>query len=431
MKLKIEYIPVDQIKPYEGNAKLHPAEQVEQIKESIRQFGFNDPIAIWNGEIVEGHGRYMAANELGIDKVPVIRLDGLTDEQRRAYGLIHNKLTMNSDFDPDLLQLEIDGLEDVDMTDFGFEFVDEWLEHEKNAETTQERVEKILNLDKASYPGAGDYDIPIIKPVYSLPPIREWIGFNYVLSDDDPKGKAVHFFIDDYQFERIWNDPDKYVDKLRQYACVATPDFSPYADMPLACQLFNHYRKHWVGAFLQANFTGMSDKPAKVSDSQLDTMKGVSLYRTVDDAYNRATDIGYTSRDIAKQVMDGDFTMYSDSGGSAHGKAIYFASNYTDSSYYGTRGKNPVTMRAKITGGKSIKESTLDSMYYNAVRNRDKLALACSNAGGSSARNLYGLAKGYDVITPSGGSNYYMVLNRRCLTMSTSVKKTKIGGSSW
>ena len=180
-----------------------------------------------------------------------------------------------------------------------------------------------------------------------------------------------------------------------------------------------------------AYFTGMSDKPAKVSDSQLDTMKGVSLYRTVDDAYNRATDIGYTSRDIAKQVMDGDFTMYSDSGGSAHGKAIYFASNYTDSSYYGTRGKNPVTMRAKITGGKSIKESTLDSMYYNAVRNRDKLALACSNAGGSSARNLYGLAKGYDVITPSGGSNYYMVLNRRCLTMSTSVKKTKIGGSSW
>ena len=160
---------------------------------------------------------------------------------------------MNSDFDADLLQLEIDGLEDVDMTDFGFEFVDEWLEHEKNAETTQERVEKILNLDKASYPGAGDYDIPIIKPVYSLPPIREWIGFNYVLSDDDPKGKAVHFFIDDYQFERIWNDPDKYVDKLRQYACVATPDFSPYADMPLACQLFNHYRKHWVGAFLQAN----------------------------------------------------------------------------------------------------------------------------------------------------------------------------------
>ena len=80
MKLKIEYVPLDQITPYAGNAKLHPAEQVEQIKESIRQFGFNDPIAIWNGEIIEGHGRYMAANELGIDKVPVIRLDGLTDE---------------------------------------------------------------------------------------------------------------------------------------------------------------------------------------------------------------------------------------------------------------------------------------------------------------------------------------------------------------
>ena len=83
-KLKVEYIPVDEIKPYAGNAKLHPPAQVEQIKESITEFGFNDPLAIWNGEIVEGHGRYIAAKELGFDKLPVIRLDGLTDEQRRG-----------------------------------------------------------------------------------------------------------------------------------------------------------------------------------------------------------------------------------------------------------------------------------------------------------------------------------------------------------
>lgn len=74
-----------------------------------------------------------------------------------------------------------------------------------------------------------------------------------MLSDNDPTGKAVHFFVDDYQFERLWNNPEKYVEKLKQYVCVATPDFSPYADMPLVCQLYNHYRKHWVGAFLQAN----------------------------------------------------------------------------------------------------------------------------------------------------------------------------------
>ena len=114
-------------------------------------------------------------------------------------------------------------------------------------------VEHILDLDRGIYPGVGYYDIPQLAPVTKLPEVKEWIGFNYVLSDDDPTGKAVHFFVDDYQFERLWRNPEKYVDKLKQYVCVATPNFSPYADMPLVCQLYNHYRKHWVGAFLQAN----------------------------------------------------------------------------------------------------------------------------------------------------------------------------------
>lgn len=119
MQLKVEYVPIDTIQPYAGNAKLHPKEQIEQIKNSIKEFGFDDPIAIWNGEIVEGHGRYIAAQELDIDTVPVIRLDHLTDAQRRAYNIAHNKLTMNSGFNFDLLQLELESLE-LDMTDFGF-----------------------------------------------------------------------------------------------------------------------------------------------------------------------------------------------------------------------------------------------------------------------------------------------------------------------
>jgi hypothetical protein len=93
--------------------------------------------------------------------------------------------------------------------------------------------------------------MPILEPVTELPEIKEWISFNYVLSDKEPEGKAVHFFIDDYQFERIFNQPEKYVDKLKQYVCVATPDFSPYGDMPLIAQMRNHYRKQWVGAWLQ------------------------------------------------------------------------------------------------------------------------------------------------------------------------------------
>lgn len=122
MELKVEYLSINALKPYEKNAKLHSKEQIEQIKESIELFGMNDPIAIWSDNvIIEGHGRLIACKELGIDNVPVIRLDHLSDEQRRAYCLVHNKLTMNTDFDLDILSLELDEIIDIDMSDFGFD----------------------------------------------------------------------------------------------------------------------------------------------------------------------------------------------------------------------------------------------------------------------------------------------------------------------
>ena len=120
-KLKIEYVPIDSIKPYKNNAKLHPDEQVEQICNSIRETGFNDPIGVWHDEIVEGHGRLLAAEKLGMKEVPIIRLDDLTDEQRRAYMLAHNKLTMNSGFDIELLDMELAEIETIDMTLLGFD----------------------------------------------------------------------------------------------------------------------------------------------------------------------------------------------------------------------------------------------------------------------------------------------------------------------
>lgn len=123
MKLKIEYIKKEDLKPYANNAKIHTAEQVEQIKKSIEEFGFNDPIALWHeNEIIEGHGRLLAAMEMDdVKTVPVIRLDSLTDEQRKAYMLVHNKLTMNTDFDFDVLNLELEDLPDFDAEFYGFE----------------------------------------------------------------------------------------------------------------------------------------------------------------------------------------------------------------------------------------------------------------------------------------------------------------------
>jgi ParB-like chromosome segregation protein Spo0J len=120
--MQIETVDIDSLKPYEKNAKQHPKEQIEQIKKSIEMYGNNDPIAVWGDDniIVEGHGRYMALKELGATTAEIIRLDHLTDEQRREYALVHNKLTMNSDFDFDTLMSELEQL-DFDGFDFGFD----------------------------------------------------------------------------------------------------------------------------------------------------------------------------------------------------------------------------------------------------------------------------------------------------------------------
>lgn len=126
LKLEITYMPTEQLTPYENNAKLHPQEQIDEIKASITQFGMNDPIAVCGTQniIVEGHGRLIACQQLGIETVPVIRLDHLTEDERKAYTLAHNKLTMNTDFDMEMLQREIESI-GLDMAEFGFDDIDE------------------------------------------------------------------------------------------------------------------------------------------------------------------------------------------------------------------------------------------------------------------------------------------------------------------
>lgn len=120
-RLTIEYVDINSVRPYKGNAKLHPREQIDQIKKSIEQFGMDDPIGVWKDEIVEGHGRLIACQELGYTEIPIIRLDHLTDEERKAYTLAHNKLTMNSDFDLEILNEELMKFETIDMGAFGFD----------------------------------------------------------------------------------------------------------------------------------------------------------------------------------------------------------------------------------------------------------------------------------------------------------------------
>lgn len=115
-KLKIVYRPLQELSPYAHNARTHSTEQVAQLVESIKLFGWTNPVLIdEKGEIIAGHGRVMAAEMLKMDSVPVIVLSGLTDEQKKAYRLADNRLPMNAGWDEDLLRMELSDLINADF----------------------------------------------------------------------------------------------------------------------------------------------------------------------------------------------------------------------------------------------------------------------------------------------------------------------------
>ena len=112
--------------------------------------------------------------------------------------------------------------------------------------------QNILNLSYAQFEGVGEYDIPEMYPVHidNLKDIPLQ-GFNYALQEKHPENIGVHFFLHDYQFERVWKYPDRYVEVLKKFAYVLSPDFSPYEDMPKALQIYNLYRNRWCGRYWQ------------------------------------------------------------------------------------------------------------------------------------------------------------------------------------
>ena len=120
MELKIEYLPIKALKPYEKNTRKHQKKDIDNIARSIEKFGMNDPIGIWKDNIiVEGHGRLLACKKLGMNEVPCVRLDHLTDEQRREYAIAHNATAELSEWDLDILP---DELAELDFSGFDFDF---------------------------------------------------------------------------------------------------------------------------------------------------------------------------------------------------------------------------------------------------------------------------------------------------------------------
>ena len=252
MALTIEYVALDSIQGYEKNAKLHPARQIDQIRKSIEEFGFLDPVGVWRGVIVEGHGRYAAALSMGLKEIPIIRLDGLTDEQRRAYTLIHNKLTMNSGFDLDILNAELEGITDIDMSEFDFDLNLDLDDDDDDDEDTRDpscQHNVFENQERMQFPITNYYGIPDMEPTQTTG--DKMLRFMDHKEVDDLSQYIAHFYYDDYKFINAWREPDKYLDILKKFKAVVSPDFSLYTDFPRALQILSCYRRQWVGAYWQ------------------------------------------------------------------------------------------------------------------------------------------------------------------------------------
>lgn len=139
-KLNIVYRQIKDLKPYKKNAKKHTKEQVEKIANSIKEFGFTQPVIIdKNMSVVAGHGRILGAKKAGLKNVPTVMLEELTEEQIKAYRLVDNKLN-ESEWDNDLLQQSLEEIAEMDMEVFGFtidSLADETIEIEPDIPFTE------------------------------------------------------------------------------------------------------------------------------------------------------------------------------------------------------------------------------------------------------------------------------------------------------
>jgi ParB family transcriptional regulator, chromosome partitioning protein len=161
MKLTITQYPLEKIKPVQVSLKHHPERQIKQIAESIKAYGFNDPIAVdEHGEIIEGVGRYMAAQLLKLKSIPVIQLEHLSETQKRAYRITHNKICLNTDFNLDALRFELESLAQLDdslLICIGFETaeLEDLLKRPLLPELGEELIESLSGKKKITCPHCG------------------------------------------------------------------------------------------------------------------------------------------------------------------------------------------------------------------------------------------------------------------------------------
>ena len=158
---EMNLVDVDKLIPYVNNARTHSKEQINKLRASIREFGFINPVIIDRDyNVIAGHGRILASQEEGIDKVPCVFVDYLTDAQKKAYIIADNRMALDADWDEELLKIEIESLkdEDFDLSFTGFdesELLDLFGDDSKG-KVEDDNFDLSLALEKASFVEKGD-----------------------------------------------------------------------------------------------------------------------------------------------------------------------------------------------------------------------------------------------------------------------------------
>lgn len=243
---------IEDIIPYERNARDNSA-SVPAIAESIKQFGFRGQIKLRSHDdptIVAGHHRVAACKSLGWTEIPeenICWCDDLTDEEVKALRLADNRTGEGGKWNRSLLREEVRSIKGIDMSKLNFDFKSKIKPYGSERLKTDDYYN--LSMVNSSHT-QGKLDMPKLKVCNFKP--TDLLPFNYAKSATDTD-KTLHFFIDDYQFERLWNRPDEYLELIQQFEAVLTPDFSLYMDMPLPMQQWNEYRRRALGNYWQRN----------------------------------------------------------------------------------------------------------------------------------------------------------------------------------
>ena len=241
--------------PYERNA-WNNDDGVPAIAESIRRYGFRGQIKVRSREnpvIISGHHRVKALKSLGWTELPDEHIefcDDMTDDEVKAFRLADNKTGQTGKWNKGLEKSEVRELvaRGVDMAKVGFDFKGAakpyGAERLKTDDAYNLRIVNALHCDRSGMPVV---EASVARPDALLP-------FNYAkTAKDGDFSKYLHFFIDDYQFERLWNQPERYLPLIKRFAGALSPDFSCYMDMPLPMQRWNEYRRRALANYWQRN----------------------------------------------------------------------------------------------------------------------------------------------------------------------------------